>query len=210
VDSETDLKTILVAGFGNRVYDNLSEPFVGLNRLEDDYSFNDLVKVNSFALSEYEPFFRFFDSYSGGLETFGLAHYRCFLDVNDVDVNTVYVTSYDFQGTLYKQFTDSHRNLEEHLLFACSDFTRLTGFDAADHVKNSDVFYYRNLFIAPIGFAEEWYLLSKKIAYNLVKKYGVVGDRWIGYILERLFSVFVVFKANVSLCVVSAIFTENK
>lgn len=202
--------TILVAGYGNKSYDNLSEPLVGVNRLEDDYEFDNLTKINSLALSEYEPFFRFFDNYKGDLETFGLAHYRCFLDVTDVNVNTVYVASYNLGVTLYNQFIDWHEDLEEQLLFACQNFTWLTGFDALDYLQNSSVFHYRNLFTAPIAFAEEWYLLSKKIAYNLVKNYGLVDDRWLGYILERLFSAFITSKTDLSVCNVPTIFTENK
>jgi hypothetical protein len=203
-------KTILVAGFGNMSYDNLHDPFICSNRLEDDYCFDDLVKVNSLALSEYEPFFRFFDKHVDGIETFGLAHYRCFLDVSEFDDNCVYVAQYEIQSTMFQQFIDCHSYLREQLIYACEIFNRETNFDSLDCMQQSSLFYYRNLFIAPIDFAKEWYLLSKKIAYALVQNFGLLSDRWIGFILERLFSVFVVSKSDFDVCVVPAVFMEVK
>lgn len=213
------MRLYLVIGHDSWKFDALNEPFVECIRTDNPYVFDDGTVVNSLALSEYDSFFRFFDNYLGGLTTFGLLHYRCFLQIqplftnsrlqasNELDAavkdNVIYVTSAHYDMDLFAQFLSCHKEFEADLLFACDKFFDLTGYDALSYLKQNSDFYYRNLFVSPIQFALEWYRLSKVIAYSLCKnKPDFINDRWIGFILERLFSAFVASKNSDSLQVV--------
>lgn len=85
------------------------------------------------------------------------------------------------------------RNLESLFSLTCKEFDLLVGgVDSEDHLKSTNHFYSRNMFIAPINFAADWWVISRRLADFLDSRQPKdVDPRWAAYILERLFSVYV-------------------
>jgi hypothetical protein len=183
---------ILIIGHDDSQLKNLKEPYIELIRKEENYYFNNDLSVNSFFLSEYDQFFRFFDKNIFSEDWYGLFHYRCKFDLPNLIEDKIYVAECWLGDTIYNQFAYFHKEFIEPLEDACNYFKELTSIDALDIIKTTNILYYRNLFIANSKFTKEWYELSKQIAEFLVlNNTKQFKDRWIGYILERLFSVYV-------------------
>jgi hypothetical protein len=212
------MKQILVVGHENHNYQPLDYPFVEKNRLNNTYVFEDGVEINSKALAEFDQFFRFFDNLNEEIITFGMFHYRRFLQITPLNSVNRYKGSklieenledfiyvpHVFLGTnIYNNFVQYHPNYENDFILASEFFKEIYGFDAMNYFKGSNSLHYCCLFVAPIEFGKEWYTISKQVANYLSKnKQSFIDDRWIGFILERLFSAFIVSKAGANFKVV--------
>ena len=172
--------------------------------------------------SEYPAFMKSFPL-PEDIKTFGLMHYRCLLGLDPhlsgSVINKNFYERYDFAKhqlsflsmysnklvvgeplnwtfwgvTAWQQFKDCHGDAIDSLELACSVFDSLTGLKSKEILNTKTVLYSRNIFLAPVEFANEWY----RIAYEVMKvldksEITTKADRWGGYILERLFSVYVV------------------
>jgi len=194
--------------------------------------------------SEYAQLFTSFPL-STGIETYGLMHYRCAINFEseetlDVFSNRVdffkrqvsYMNMYydqivvgsrlNFPVSAWDQYCHFHRPHEPLLEFACNEFFDATGYDAQTHLRSETFLYPRNMFVAPVNFAQRWHDVSLKVAKYLdtldspskTATGGIEGyqvDRWGGYILERLFSVFVHNETKLEVVEKPLIyFTENQ
>ena len=155
------------------------------------------------------------------VRTFGLYHYRCFLDISNSYSETTHLPYSELEKVLseqleilgkirrkivvavpqsfapegmsaWEQFVKFHPETEEDLTLACELFFRLTGLDARKILESSNYLYIRNIFIGPRKFTTTWNRLSREIL-SLFEETGFASDadRPGGYILERLFSVYV-------------------
>jgi hypothetical protein len=170
--------------------------------------------------SEYAQFFNSFPL-NENIEIYGLMHYRCALNFKSNKVKMNYSERDRFfrkQSDLFDkyknkivvgtklQFTttawDQYCSPSEHaanipiMEKACEKFYELTGYDAKQHLQSTNYLYSRNIFISPPDFAVRWYKISLEIAtyMNLMDSPHKTNDRWGGFILERLFSVYVSFE----------------
>lgn len=170
--------------------------------------------------SEYAQFFTSFPL-SEGTEMYGLMHYRCAInfeskDTSDLFSNKVeffkrqvpYMDEYQdrvvvsnrlkFDCSLWDQYLMWHRHNEPLLVQACNKFFDLTGSDAQKYLSTETSLYARNIFLAPVDFAQRWHYVSLKIAKYLhaADEAYKTNDRWGGFILERLFSAFVHYETE--------------
>ena len=155
------------------------------------------------------------------VRTFGLFHYRCFLDLADQFNETTFLSfdeipyviknqstalknlkgyvvvgaPLDFSSkgmNCWEQFVSCHPDAEEDLSFACDLFLELTGLNASKLLKDTNYLYCRNIFLAPRNFTEEWNRVSRQIMLSFNNRgFSSKLLRPGGFILERLFSVYV-------------------
>lgn len=182
------------------------------------------IKSPTITWSEYAQFFYSFPL-KKDIKTFGFMQYRSMLDLSGTRANLSYlpfnsrksfcdiqlglVDGYkekivvgeklDFPCSAWKQFTDCHPNSEDMLRIACKEFDSMFDklkIDSEKILRSNDYIYSRNMFIAPVWFANSW----NEIALNMVKylddnAQDGCEERWGGFILERLFSVYVYIHA---------------
>ena len=170
--------------------------------------------------SEYAQFFTSFPL-SQGIETYGLMQYRCAINfesnaTSELFSNKVeflkrqvpYMDEYHsrvvvsnrlkFDCSLWDQYLTWHRSNAYLLVQACGQFFDITGKDAHKYLSTESSLYSRNIFLAPVDFAQRWHDLSLKIAKRLhaADEAHKTDDRWGGFILERLFSAFVHYETK--------------
>lgn len=155
------------------------------------------------------------------VRTFGLYHYRCILDISNSYTETKYLSFDELKSALenqtseirklrrkivvstpidfsslcsnsWEQFVMWHPDAEEDLALSCDHFYKLTGLNARQILTTTNYLYSRNIFLSPRKFAKDWNYYSRKIL-GTFEENGFLSktDRPGGYILERLFSVYV-------------------
>jgi len=170
--------------------------------------------------SEYAQFFSSFPL-SEEIEMYGLMQYRCAINfeseaTSDVFSNKVeffkrqvsYMDEYydrvvvsnrlNFDCSLWDQYLTWHRRNAPLLVQACGQFFDITGNDAQRYLSTESSLYSRNIFLAPVDFAQRWHDVSLEIAKYLhaTDNEHKTNDRWGGFILERLFSAFVHYETE--------------
>lgn len=197
----------------NRV--NLEENLKGARYVDSLPNSN----LKSELFSEYPVFWSSMSNELPRLQ-FGLFHYRCFLDLQNQNHSDITLDfskrshvsrvqrksaknlvgkivlskplDFSIDGfSAWDQFVHCHPDAENDLIRACQRFELSTNLDAARILKMSSKLYSRNIFFAPIVFAQDW----NRISSEILDFFGTCGfesktDRPGGYILERLFSVW--------------------
>lgn len=180
----------------------------------------DGVNSPTISWSEYAQFFYAFPL-PETVRTFGFIHYRSMLDlrqenshmsslpysqrkefaqkqldsINHYNDRVVIGMPLTFPCSSWQQFVDCHPKCEPALKDACKFFDSMFSefnINSENILKSNNFLYSRNMFISPVWFANKW----SKIALDIVKylddkKPEGADDRWGGFILERLFSVYV-------------------
>jgi hypothetical protein len=222
-----NFRRVVIASHGIRPMIDLKPPFIELVRTIGFQNENSPSHISSIEgsnqspelYSEYPVFWSQFPL-PINVRTFGLYHYRCFLDLSNSYSETKYLSYEDLQSELdnqveeirklrrkivvstpidfsslsnnvWEQFVMCHPDAEEDLTFACDYFYRLTGLDARKILISTNYLYSRNIFLGPRKFATDWNHYSRRILQTFEEK-GFLSqtDRPGGYILERLFSVY--------------------
>jgi hypothetical protein len=186
--------------------------------LNPDFDNKYTFRAKSFVWSEYAAWFensRFF----AGKEITGLFHYRCALNLAPVPFSTFPSSlmsrflkwqyqlvrkqqNFLFVGepnrtdhSVWQQFMDAHPESIHILKAACDIYDIEVGLSresSETRLKSMHSYYPRNIFLTDTNFSDEWLSHSYKIATQLDLRFEVTPDnRWGGFVLERLFTLFV-------------------
>ena len=186
----------------------------GLLSIKGERSF----QTSSLVWSEYSAWFENVIIFEGKKIT-GVLHYRCILNLNEfrfnelpIQLRRVLIQQLKFKisrlenfiivGTplstplgMWKQYQDCQPDSIEALEFACLEYDKIVGRaegTTLDRVKNSSKFITRNIFISDTNCTLEWSHLALEIAKKLDLAFaGKFKDRWGGFVLERIFSIFI-------------------
>jgi hypothetical protein len=169
--------------------------------------------------SEYPAFWSMFPL-AQNIECAGLFHYRCILDLSgkhtedtsrsmnhrkdELAIQSQYLESYTFVIAVsrplnfetvglsnWDQLLFCIPDIEFDLLKMCKIFDSITGLSAEIMLKSTSKLYARNMFFGPVEFANCWNKVSFEVLKRLKEtKFRSESDRPGGYILERLFSVY--------------------
>ena len=207
----------------------LDPPYLEVYRTESLVGYkNEIFKIKDFenyptlTWSEYPAFIYPFPLQEE-IETFGLMHYRCMLNLDQDNIKSP--AKYQDRkniSELYAKFIDQYHNTvliseplefgisvseqlrincpETHRLFpvVCKEFDRIMNLENgySENIFNTtSKLYSRNIFISPRKFAEKWYDVSLELI-EIMNGFQNVNaeDRWGAYILERLFSLYVILE----------------
>lgn len=177
-------------------------------------------QYNPEKFSEYPAFWSSFPLRKN-IECFGLFHYRCILNLSpNHDVDSVESMNRRWQvlavqSAFLKQYRDilavskpldftlmdmsnwdqlifCFPDIEFDLLKMCKIFDSITGLSSEAKLKQTAKLHARNIFVGPVDFANSWNRVSFGVLQGLKEsKFESNCDRPGGYVLERLFSVFV-------------------
>lgn len=217
-------KLIVVACHQDLNLEKLEDPYIEVYRTDSPQEFEhniyqlEGIKSPIVSWSEYGQFFHPFPL-DENIDTFGLVHYRCMLDLEDKEEYS-YILPYaerknfyekqvplldrfygniivgeplEFECSTWDQFSNPFPDIEKTFLLACKKFDMIVGDVDSEYIlKSTHKLYSRNIFIAPASVAKGWYEISREIVKYLdtVAPHGT-DPRWGGYILERLFSVYI-------------------
>jgi hypothetical protein len=173
---------------------------------------------SSLVWSEYSAWFENMQFLKGGNIT-GVCHYRCVLNMSRLNLaflpfqfrrivlgktrselaklqNFLIVGKPISTPTgMWQQFYDCHPKSISALEFACDKYDELMGAKLSttfDRMKNETKFITRNIFITDTTFSIKWSQISLEIAKQLDNNFfEEFDDRWGGFVLERLFSLYV-------------------
>ncbi len=179
-----------------------------------DHNFN----ADSFVWSEYGAWFEN-SSILNDADITGLYHYRCALNlfskpIDDLPINLRYIflkfqipKLHEYRNTLavgepnfvpegvWGQFLSAHPESEEILLSACKHYDSLLNHSpgsAIARITQSNFYYPRNIFVSDTKYGKAWMDLSFKLAVALDTEFPAApNNRWGGFVLERIFSLFV-------------------
>lgn len=170
--------------------------------------------------SEYPVFWAMFPL-PKDIDCVGLFHYRCILNLApDVEDDTTrsmvdrekelaYQSGFleTFKSVLavskpldftsqgmsdWEQLLFCIPDIESDLLRMCDIFDSITGLSSEKFLKKTSRLYSRNIFVGPSEFANSWNEISLRVLKGLNEsEFESKYDRPGGYILERLFSVYV-------------------
>ncbi len=173
----------------------------------------------SFVWSEYSTLFENYQDFNDA-EIVGVYHYRCILNLQKIPTdclprfvmpfllrrqvkvfnnlkNEIVVGKPNVSKlSLLADFESLHPKFLSALEDACNEYDKITDRSNSSYqtLATTKDFIPRNIFISKGVFAREWICLAHQIAVKLDIKYGGTfqnDERWGGYVLERLFSVFV-------------------
>jgi len=175
-------------------------------------------QTSSLVWSEYSAWFENQIIFEGE-EITGVLHYRCILDLNGFRFNELpfqlrrvllqqlkfkisRLENFIIVGTplntplgIWQQYQDCQPDSIEALEFACLEYDNIVGRaegTTLDRMKNSSKFITRNIFISDTSCAIEWSHIALEIAKKLDLTFaGKFKDRWGGFVLERIFSIFI-------------------
>jgi hypothetical protein len=170
------------------------------------------------AWSEYGPLFENPESFSDQYSDIALFHYRCILKplrwlpgrcpfvVRSIllkvvpftlrlNGNNVYVGKrFELNDSVWNHFVTPYPQFKQIMIAGALEFDRLTSIPVGtseEMLKSTNLLYPRNIFFGHQSFANEWLEISFKIAKHLDTVFPEPKeDRWGGYVLERLFSVY--------------------
>ncbi len=177
-------------------------------------------RFNPEKFSEYPVFWAMFPL-SKDIDCVGLFHYRCILNlapkVEDDTTKSMserkkelaYQSCFlePFRSTLgvskpldftsegmsnWEQLLFCIPDIESDLLRMCEIFDSITDLSSEKLLKEKSKLYSRNIFVGPSEFANSWNEISLRVLKGLNEsEFESKCDRPGGYILERLFSVYV-------------------
>ena len=171
------------------------------------------------AWSEYGPIFENPEHISNQRAGISLVHYRCILKPMRLIPNRLpfkfrsavlrmssfmlrpnktktYVgTRFRLHTNVWDHFVLPYAHLETIMVAGARELDRIMGFPpgrSEELLKATNLMYPRNIYSAHQDFALEWLQISFAIAKHLDQLFPEPrDDRWGGFVLERLFSVFV-------------------
>jgi hypothetical protein len=121
-------------------------------------------------------------------------------DLLEIEEQIVIPVKWEFTESVLEQFVSCHPKLEELFLFTLNEFDKLLfsdfgAFSSLAFTQEKTFLYPCNMFIGPREFYSEWHTiltaLIPKIEERAEKFDGQLGERWGGYIAERLFSIYI-------------------
>lgn len=182
--------------------------------LPSNHNFN----ADSFVWSEYGAWFEN-SSILTNVDISGLYHYRCALNffswsLRDLPTNLRYaflklqipkIDAYQnflavgepnfVQEGVWGHFLAAHPESENILVSACNYYDSILKHPqgtAESRIIQSKFYYPRNIFVSDTNFGKVWMELSFKIAVALDTEFpNAPNNRWGGFVLERIFSLFV-------------------
>ncbi len=121
-------------------------------------------------------------------------------DLLKIEEQIIIPVKWEFTESVLEQFVSRHPKLEELFLFTLNEFDKLLfrdfgAFSSLAFTQEKTFLYPCNMFIGPREFYSEWHsiltALIPKIEEHSEKFDGQLGERWGGYIAERLFSIYI-------------------
>lgn len=153
--------------------------------------------VDTFGFMHYRSMLDLTRTYSN-LQTISFSLRKHFSEVQESEVDKyagkiVVGEKLQFPNSAWQQFVDCHPNSEKMLWLACKKFdTMFDSMDSESVLKSRSYIYSRNMFVAPAWFANSWGKISLDVIKYLDENaQDGCEERWGGFILERLFSVYV-------------------
>jgi hypothetical protein len=186
--------------------------------LEPTLATNHHFKAPSYVWSEYSAWFENSKIVSSA-EITGLYHYRCVLNTFQIRISEVPIIFRNFflklqlrslkklkntilvgepnyvSQKVYGHFGEVHPESLHLLDEACDIYDDLMNFNkgsAKNRLLTSVEYFPRNIFVSDTKFGESWIVTSFEISKRLDSQFkDTPPNRWGGFVLERIFTLFV-------------------
>jgi hypothetical protein len=156
-------------------------------------------------LQHYRRFFSFNTEIIGAIDSRPASERNEYVEnqmqsLLEIERQVVIPRKWEFPENVFEQFVLCHPMLEELFLFTLKEFDKLLRpffgtHSTLDIMQQKNFLYPLSMFIGPREFYSEWISilnsLIPKVEEHSTKFDGQLGERWGGYIVERLFSIYI-------------------